>query len=459
MKPIAVASIAAGLVTGFAATVLAAPAIKNNTVEAETQADAGPLYLNAQRSLSFSSPISRVEVDREDVVAIAAPNSRTLRITGKGVGEAVISVYGGNGVLLAERRQQVVERPARANADIAANPRFDGMAAKRTDTGVLLSGTAGDLGARADVARIATGPEGPVQNNVIVIGEQVVAVDVQFAAVSSSTLKALGFNFAKLSGDVQGAIVSPGSVSQASFGANGIKLEGSAPLQNAFNLFLAAPNRGIGAVLSALSSNGLSELLAQPTLLVRSGERASFLAGGEIPIPVPQGGSGGNSSISIQYKEFGVRLSVTPFVLSKDHIVLKIAPEVSELDYGSGVQLQGYTVPGLRRRSAETTVELGSGQSFVIAGLSYSNSTTTNEKTPLLGDIPVLGALFRRQQTQKERQELIIVVTPRLVGPIQAGALPPLPTGAAMADANTSGRAKGVDGLDQQAAPFGVVRR
>ncbi len=116
-------------------------------------------------------------------------------------------------------------------------------------------------------------------------------------------------------------------------------------------------------------------------------------------------------------------------------------------------------MPGLRRRSAETTVELGSGQSYVIAGLSYSNSTTTNDKTPLLGDIPVLGALFKRQQTQKERQELIIVVTPRLVGPIQPGALPPLPTGAAMVDAGAAGRGKSIDGLDQKAAPFGVVRR
>ncbi len=309
MKPIPVVSVAAGLIAGLAVT---APAAQKPAASAEIQTESGPLYLNAQRSLSFASPIGRVEVDREDVVAIAAPNSRTLGITGRGVGEAVISVYGVNGILLAQRRQQVVERPARADAQLAANPHFDGLVATRTDKGVLLSGTAADLSARADATRIATGDEGPVQNNAMVIGEQVVAVDVQFAAVSSSTLKALGSNFAKLSGDVQGAIVSPGSPGQGTFGANGLNLEGSAPLQNAFNLFLAAPNRGIGAVLSALSSNGLSELLAQPTLLVRSGERASFLAGGEIPIPVPQGGSGGANSISIQYKEFGVRLSVTP---------------------------------------------------------------------------------------------------------------------------------------------------
>ncbi len=456
MRRIPAAGFAAGLAACLTAAAVTAPVVR--AAPAEVPPASGPLYLNAQRSLSFPRSIGRVEVDREDVIAVAAPNSRTLRITGKGVGEAVISVYGSDGILMAQQLQRVVPRAAAANARLKADPRFAGLAATRTDDGVLLSGSAADLGTRAEAARLATGSEGPVQNNVMIIGEQVVAVDVQFAAVSSSTLKALGFNFAKLSGDVQGAIVSPGTLGEASFGGNGLSIKESAPIQNAFNLFLAAPNRGIGAILSALSSNGLSELLAQPTLLVRSGETASFLAGGEIPVPVPQNSGAGTNTISIQYKEFGVRLSVTPFVLSKEHIVLKIAPEVSELDYGSGVQLQGYVVPGLRRRSADTTVELGSGQSFVIAGLSYSNSSTTIDKTPLLGDIPVLGALFKRQQTQKERQELIIVVTPRLVGPVKAGTLPPLPT-AAMLDTSVAKSGKNVDGLDQQAAPFGVVRR
>lgn len=350
-----------------------------------------PLHVKDQRTLSTPRAIGRVEVDREGIVSIAAPSPRSLRLTALGEGEATVSVYDGEGVLI-----------TRSTVRVAA-----------------------DEAASAPIVRA---------------GEQVVAVDVQFAAVSSTTLKALGFNFSKLSGDIQGAIVSPSSLTSASFTPQGLALEATAPIQNAFNLFLSAPNRGIGAVLSALSSNGLSQLLAQPTLLVRSGEQASFLAGGEFPVPVPQA-SGTGTSLSIQYKEFGVRLSVTPFVLSKDHIVLKIAPEVSELDYNNGVQLQGYVVPGLRRRSAETTVELGSGQSFVIAGLSYSNQSITKEKTPLLGDIPVLGAFFKRQQNQKEKQELIIVATPRLVAPVKAEELPPLP------------------GAEADGPDFGVVRR
>ncbi|WP_254302540.1 type II and III secretion system protein family protein [Sphingobium chlorophenolicum] len=362
------------------------------------------LRVKEQRMLSYPRAIGRVEVDREGVLSVAAPSPRSLRLTAIGAGEATVSVFGGDGGLIGR-----------------------------------------------EAVRVA-----PADAPVVRAGEQVVAVDVQFAAVSATTLKALGFNFSKLSGDIQGAIVSPSSLGSASFDPGGLSLEASAPIQNAFNLFLSAPNRGIGAVLSALSSNGLSQLLAQPTLLVRSGEQASFLAGGEFPVPVPQASGSGNM-LSIQYKEFGVRLSVTPFVLSKDHIVLKIAPEVSELDYANGVQLQGYVVPGLRRRSAETTVELGSGQSFVIAGLSYSSQTVTKEKTPFLGDLPVLGAFFKRQQNQKEKQELIIVATPRLVTAVKPEEVPPLP-GVAV-DPGISDMILGTDGLDQASAPLGVVRR
>lgn len=365
-------------------------------------------HVKEKRTLSYPKPIGRVEADREGVISIAAPSARSLRLTAVGAGETTLSVYGQDGALMAETAVSVIDDAAPA---------------------------------------------------LVKAGEQVVAVDVQFAAVSATTLKALGFNFSKLSGDIQGAIVSPSSFNNASFSPGGSSLDASAPIQNAFNLFLSAPNRGINAVLSALSSHGLSQLLAQPTLLVRSGERASFLAGGEYPVPVPQI-SGNGGTLSIQYKEFGVRLSVTPFVLSRDHIVLKIAPEVSELDYNNGVQLQGYVVPGLRRRSAETTVELGSGQSFVIAGLSYSNSSVTREKTPFLGDIPVLGAFFKRQQNQKEKQELVIVATPRLVGPVKAEEMPPLPgTAAAGIDPSIGDMILGTDGLDQKNAPFGVVRR
>lgn len=369
------------------------------------------LVEGGERNITFSNPIGRVVVDREGVIAVAAPTPKSLRISGVGEGDAEVSVYSEGGTLSRKLSFRVSEREGAPT---------------------LLS------------------PQ----------GGQVVAVDVQFAAVSSSTLQMLGFNFSNLTGNLQGAVVSPSSLNSYSFNSSGLSVAASAPIQSAFNLFLSAPNRGIGAVLSALSNNGLSQLLAQPTLLARSGEQASFLAGGEVPIPVPSnsGGSGGNT-IAIEYKEFGVRLSVTPFVLEDDRIVLRVAPEVSELDYTIGVQLQGYVVPGLRRRSAETTVELGAGQSFVIAGLSYSNSNVSVDKVPFLGDIPILGALFKRQQSSQEQQELIIVVTPRLVGAMSPEDVPPLPGSATKNIQPTIGQMiVGNAGLDEPAVPFGLVR-
>ncbi len=368
------------------------------------------LLVDDARTLNFATAIGRIEVSAENVIDVTAPTARSLRITGIGAGETTLSVYSADGRILRQ-------------ALIAVSPR--------------VSSSSGGV----------TGVMRP--------GEKVVAVDVQFAAVNSSTLKALGFNFSKLSGDIQGAVVSPSSLTGYAFGGGGLALQASAPLSSAFNLFLSARNRGIGAVLSALSSNGLSQLLAQPTLLVRSGDSAEFNAGGRFPIPVPQSSGFGSSTITIQYEKFGINLKVTPYVLGNDHIVMRIRPEVSELDYGSGVQLQGYTVPGIRKRFADTTVELGSGQSFVIAGLNYTNSQVTKDKVPFLGDIPVLGAFFKRQQNQKERQELIIVATPRLVEP---GEKPPLSDPAAL-DPSVAQMISGKDGVEKAVADFGVVRR
>ncbi|WP_235037615.1 MULTISPECIES: type II and III secretion system protein family protein [unclassified Novosphingobium] len=390
---------------------LTVPAVLAPSVAAAQEQRA--LQVDEARTLSFSRSIGRVEVSRENVISVSAPSTRSLRITGLGAGQATLSVYAPDGSLIEEGQIQVDPAP----------PSF-------------------------------SNGSGPLR-----AGEKVVAVDLQFAAVSSSTLKALGFSFSKLSGDLQGAVVSPSSLKSYSFGGggSGLSVDASAPIQSAFNLFLSAPNRGIGAVLSALSTNGLSQLLAQPTLLVRSGAQAEFLAGGEVPVPIPQSNGGTGNSISIEYKKFGVSLKVRPFVLSENNIVLEIEPEVSELDYNNGVQLQGYVVPGFRNRSAKTTVELGSGQSFVIAGLNYANSSVTKDKVPFLGDIPVLGAFFKRQQNQKERQELIIVATPRLVEP--EAVRPILADTMKTLDPGVGQMIVGNDGVEQAVKSFGVVRR
>ena len=159
---------------------------------------------------------------------------------------------------------------------------------------------------------------------------------------------------------------------------------------------------------------------------MRSGDDASFLAGGEIPIPVSQSGQT-NGAIAIQYRKFGVQLHVQATAMSDNRIVIRVNPEVSELDYQNALTLQGFNIPAIRARSTDTTIELGDGQSFVLAGLMYSDSSNIEEKVPGLGDLPIVGDFFKRSQNSGEQQELIIVATPHLVSAMAPGAVPKLP--------------------------------
>jgi pilus assembly protein CpaC len=167
-------------------------------------------------------------------------------------------------------------------------------------------------------------------------------------------------------------------------------------------------------LIDALKEDGLVKVLAEPTLIALSGQTANFLAGGEFPIPVPQQ----NGAVTIDYKKFGVGLNFTPTVLSEDVISMKVAPEVSELDFSTAVQFSGFVVPGITARRASTTIELADGQSFAIAGLLRDTVKEQLSKFPLLGDIPILGALFRSTSFLKNESELIIIVTPHLVKPL-----------------------------------------
>ena len=163
-----------------------------------------------------------------------------------------------------------------------------------------------------------------------------------------------------------------------------------------------------------MKTDGLIKVLAEPTLIALSGNEASFLAGGQFPVPVPQG----LGTVAIEYKDFGVQLKFTPTVLADNKINIKVAPEVSELDFSTAFSSADYVIPGLNTRGAETVVELADGQSFAIAGLLRDTARDTMSKFPLLGDIPILGALFRSRSFQRNETELVIIATPRLVKPL-----------------------------------------
>jgi hypothetical protein len=192
------------------------------------------------------------------------------------------------------------------------------------------------------------------------------------------------------------------------------------------NLFVFDMKNGLGGVIKALQTKGLFQSLAEPNLIAENGKEASFLAGGEYPYPVVQG-SGGGTSVTIQFKEFGIKLNFTPTLVGDNLIHLKVRPEVSSLDFANGVSIQGFRVPALTTRRTETEVELQDGQTFAIAGLMNNTVSTTMSKIPGIGDIPILGLLFRSKQAQKAQTELVVMITPTILRRNSTGVSPSVP--------------------------------
>lgn len=271
-------------------------------------------------------------------------------------------------------------------------------------SGAVLTGTAPNMVAHAQASALIRQNQPAGKDGKGLIDQSTVAtggtvqVDVKVVEFSKTALKQVGTNFSFAKGKY---------FFDSLFGA------ATTPLQGAFNL-LANVSDTTTASLRLLQSNGMARILAEPTLVAQSGHSASFLAGGEIPIPVPQG----LGSVAIEYKQFGIGLAVTPTVLDANRIALKVAPHASDLDYVNAVNINGSAVPALLTRRADTTVELGDGESFIVGGLISKSMVSNVDKVPLLGDLPVIGAFFKNLNYRNEEKELVIIVTPRLVRPI-----------------------------------------
>lgn len=245
-----------------------------------------------------------------------------------------------------------------------------------------------------------------------------VQTDIKVVEISKSALKEAGFFFGKNSSNTTVG-VGNGDITGALF-SNSVAL----PFSDAFNIVIGNQSKNILGAISALNSNGFAYTLAEPSLVTMSGHSATFLAGGEFPYPV----SSNDGDISIEFKEFGVRLSLTPTVREDGRILLKVAPEVSELNYNQGVNSSGIVVPGISVRRTDTTIQLGDGESFVISGLISSNTMKNADRLPGLGDIPIIGAFFSASRLEQNDKELMMVVTPHLVKPLAKNAqLPTLP--------------------------------
>jgi len=272
-----------------------------------------------------------------------------------------------------------------------------------------------------------------------------ILLEVKFAEVDRSALKQLGINILSLPGAknvgsistqqfspaiIQGQVGTLGGGSSTTTTTSGTTTTtsggtGSFGLNDLLNMFIYRQDINLAATIQALQANNLLQILAEPNLLTESGKDASFLAGGEFPFPVVQSSGGGSfPAITIQFKEFGVRLNFTPTITPDGLIHLKVMPEVSALDFSNALTIQGFTIPALSTRRVESEMELRDGQSFAIAGLMDNRVTEQLSKIPGIGDIPILGDLFKSKSVQKSDDELLIVVTPRIVHPLTDGNVP-----------------------------------
>jgi pilus assembly protein CpaC len=218
-----------------------------------------------------------------------------------------------------------------------------------------------------------------------------------------------------------------GVVSTTQFATNPLTTATATTIATNQNIAALFPGLGgVGAVITALNTKEVTEVLAEPNIMAVNGKEASFLAGGEYPYPVAQAsGTGGGSTITIMFKEYGIRLNFIPVITPRGTIRLQIAPEVSSLDFADAVDISGFEVPAITSRKMKTEVELADGQSYILAGLLNNQETETFEKIPFIGDIPILGKLFQSMQKSKTNNELIVLVTPEFVAPIQVGAPTP----------------------------------
>jgi pilus assembly protein CpaC len=397
--------------TGAPGAMVAGPAA---TVTDATSID---LLVGRSTILNVGTTIARVSLTVPDVADAMVTAPQQLLIHGKTPGIISLFVWdraGGIKTYEVSVRRDLTQLTEQIKQLFPGEP--VGVAGSGRD--VVLSGTVSSKYVIDKAADVAGGYVEKKENvvNLLKLQEGVasnqVMLRVRFAEVSRSALQELGAAFVAngFKNDWFGRTTTQQFAAPDFDSSSGNGLTFSDYL----NVFLFNTKHGIGAVVKALQSKGLFQSLAEPNLIASNGKEASFLAGGEYPYPVAQGGSG-NNAVTIVFKEFGVRLSFTPTVLNGDLINLKVKPEVSSLDFANGVSISGFRVPALSTRRTETEVELQDGQTFAIAGLMNNTVSSTMAKIPGIGDIPVLGYLFKSRAYQKQQTELVVMITPQIV--------------------------------------------
>lgn len=411
------------------------PGLSGWNVKAQAVESPNDLSVAVGKSVLVASdkPIDKVAVGFGDIaeatamsptevlVNAKAPGSTSLIIWQQGGGKLFFDVNVLPNKFLSDSRLETVRREVRTElAGQQINVTAEGDS-------VFLRGTAKDLTSAERAVSIAS-TMGKVVNLLYVevpAPEAQILLKVRFASLDRSLAKQLGVNlFSTGAGRTLGTI-STGQFAGPSLPDNPLQSNPATPFvfSDLLNIFLYRKDINLGATIKALETKGVLQVLAEPNVLTENGKQGSFLAGGEFPIPVVQGGTvGANVAITILFREFGVRLNFIPVITPRGTIHLQVAPEVSSLDFGNALTINGFSIPSLVTRKVKSEVELEEGQSFAIGGLLDKRVTDTFEKVPFIGDIPILGKFFQTKNVNRQNTELLVIVTPELVRPIPASA-------------------------------------
>ncbi len=390
------------------------------------------LLVNKSVVLTMSRPLVRINVAQPDIFEANLIGATKVLVTAKKAGSTQLILWDQN-----DNSQMIdilVQSDLRALCEMYPKlfPSAEIDVVNNEGT-IALTGHVPSLETAEQAATLAQSYGNKVLNLLEVAGGQQIMLQVKFAEVSRTAISQLGVNlgYSAANGFVASNVggISPFTVTP--LGAANVPSLGVPTPGSTATIFGRAEwgGQAITAFVAALRSNNLLRVLAEPTLTATSGQEASFLAGGQYPVPIAQGGAGtnGNTAITVEFKEFGVRLHFVPVVLGNGKIRMKVAPEVSDLDYTTAVQFGGFVIPGLTTRRVETTIEVAEGQTFAIAGLLNNNISANKDVVPLLGDMPVVGPLFRSVRYQRKETELMVLVTPRLAGSMKPGEVPLLP--------------------------------
>lgn len=380
--------------------------------------------VSKSQTLQTDRPVRDVLVGNPEIADVTPLTDRTLHVIGKQIGSTSLRIYDRGRNLISVLNVVVtydIDGLKASLGEVLPNERVE---IRPVGDALILSGTvsSADQAARATQLAERVAP-GKVTNFLTVAGSQQVMLSVRFVEMQRSLARDLGLR--SLTGSVIGGnqtTITPVRVPAVNALAAAEEAVNPGALLGLAGALLDG-RFGLSGTFDALETKGLLRTLAEPNLIALSGESASFLAGGEFPVPVAQAQSGGGTTITVEFKPFGVSLGFTPTVLGNGLISLSVVPEVSQIDPSSSVTISGFRIFGLSTRRAATTVELRDGQSFAIAGLLQSDFQDTINQVPGLAEVPILGGLFRSSTYQRRETELVIIVTPHLVRPVDPVAL------------------------------------